>query len=95
MRTQSLKERYGFDFMGSFDENGITRVRRGSDWGFFNKDENLVTGMKYQYAYSFRKGFACVQEDGKWGLINLVGEEVLPCEYTLEEVRTKQAVLSQ
>lgn len=94
MDTQSLKRRYAFDFMGNFDENGIARVSRGCDWGFFNKDENLVTALNYDYVYSFHKGFACVQEEGKWGLINLKGEIVLPCEHTLEVARAKQAELS-
>ncbi len=92
--TEVLKRRHGFDFMGNFDENGITRVKRGFDWGFFNKDENLVTSLCYQYVYSFNKGYAIVQEDNKWGLIDLNGIHVLPCEYSLEEVRVQQDKLN-
>ena len=36
---------------------------------------------KYDDAWSFFEGFARVQLDGKWGLVNTQGEEVIPCKY--------------
>lgn len=40
-----------------------------------------VIEKEYDYVWNFRDGYAEVERDGKVGLIDLTGKEVIPCEY--------------
>ncbi|MCM1222110.1 MAG: WG repeat-containing protein [Lachnospiraceae bacterium] len=37
---------------------------------------------RYDYIDAFSEGLAAVRRDGKWGYINLKGEEVIPCQFS-------------
>jgi hypothetical protein len=41
--------------------------------------------QKYEKLGSFSEGLAAVMRDGKWGYINIKGEEVIPCRYSMCE----------
>ena len=54
-------------------------------YGFVNKQGNIVVECKYEKAYELNEyGFAAVKKDGKWGVINEAGEEVLEPTYTFD-----------
>lgn len=69
---------------GSF-VNGYAVVHQAEypvgGYGFIDLSGHEVSKLKYENVDNFREGFACVQRDGKWGLINKHGEEVLAPEY--------------
>ena len=50
---------------------------------FGYKDEvgNVVVECKYDAAYKFSEGPACVRLNGKWGFIDKLGREVIKCKY--------------
>ncbi len=50
---------------------------KDNQYGFVDKNGNLVVDYKYEKAFEFNEyGFATVKKDGKWGAINEKGEEV-------------------
>lgn len=58
-------------------------VKQGFKYGYIDKDGNAVTSLKYQYAYEYflDENVAKVNLNGKYGLINKQGKEILPIEY--------------
>lgn len=44
--------------------------------------EFTKTLQKYDQIDAFSEGLAAVRRDGKWGYINLKGEEVIPCQFS-------------
>ncbi len=51
-------------------------------WGFINQEGKIVIELKYDYAYDFdENNLAVVMKDNKYGLINKMGEEILPIQY--------------
>ena len=54
-------------------------------YGFEDIQGNLVVECKYEKAYELNEyGFAAVKKDGKWGVINELGEEILEPTYTFD-----------
>lgn len=80
-------------FVNGYAQKG-TEVRTpnslspGSDWvtykdlGFINQKGELITSTTYDSVENFSQGFAVVKKEGKAGLIDTSGNEVLPLEYT-------------
>ncbi len=55
-------------------------------YGFADKEGNLVVECQYDKAYEFNEyGFAAVMKDGKWGVINEEGEQIVNPIYDLSE----------
>ena len=44
---------------------------------------NGQASIKYDSIAPYSEGFAAVKQNGKWGYIDQVGKEIIPCEYTL------------
>ena len=61
------------------ESEGLYRVRRGSLFGFVDKDGREVLPLKYYFAYDFSEGVAAVRYDGKFGSGGLNG---ISCLYT-------------
>ena len=62
-------------------------VRKGAYYGYIDREENLVVPCIYDDAESFYEiGYAAVEKNGKWGLIDSNGAVVLPIELT--EIRS-------
>ena len=69
-----------------FSNNTLFAKKEGDKWGFANKNGNTVVEAKYDKVTEFNEyGFAGVRLDGKWGVVNSKGEEVLAPTYTLNE----------
>jgi len=61
-----------------FSENSFSGWR----YGFIDKNGDFKIEAKYTYASPFINGLAYVSnEDNKYGFINAIGEEVIPCKY--------------
>ncbi len=57
----------------------------GNQYGFVDSKGNTIVEYKYDKAYELNEyGFAAITKDGKWGVINEDGEEILAPTYTFE-----------
>ena len=55
-------------------------------YGFVDRQGNLVVECKYDKAYEFNEyGFAAVEKDGKWGVLDEQGNEVIAPTYTFND----------
>ena len=69
-----------------YPNNTLFAKKENDKWGFANKNGNIVVEAKYDKVTEFNEyGFAGVRLDGKWGVVNSAGEEVLAPTYTLNE----------
>lgn len=69
-----------------YPNNTLFAKKENDKWGFANKNGNIVVEAKYDKVTEFNEyGFAGVRLDGKWGVVNSAGEEVLSPTYTLNE----------
>lgn len=60
----------------------IVRVERKGKWGFALKSDNsMCIPAIFDYADEFYNGYAVVNIDDKWGIINPYGREVVPVKY--------------
>lgn len=59
------------------DENDFKLQKTDGKWGYLDKHNNVVIEYKYDDAFPFFEGLACVQIDGKKGFINRNGEYVI------------------
>ena len=50
-------------------------------FGFKDETGEIVIKCKYDAAYNFSEGFACVMLNGKWGFIDKTGREIVKCKY--------------
>ena len=69
-----------------YPNNTLFAKKENDKWGFADKNGNTVVEAKYDKVTEFNEyGFAGVRLDGKWGVVNSKGEEVLAPTYTLDE----------
>ena len=69
-----------------YPNNTLFAKKENDKWGFADKNGNTVVEAKYDKVTEFNEyGFAGVRLDGKWGVVNSAGEEVLAPTYTLDE----------
>ncbi|MGI6317083.1 MAG: WG repeat-containing protein [Christensenellales bacterium] len=69
------------DLVGN-DRVRISAVKEGKRlYGYADLYGRIVIAPAYSDAVSFDQGYAAVQRDGLWGLINTAGEAVLDCAY--------------
>jgi hypothetical protein len=59
----------------------IRAYKDGSQYGFKDKDGDIVIQPKYEDARSFTANTAAVKLNGKWGIINLNDKEIIPFKY--------------
>lgn len=84
----------GPDAAGWFFDEALAPVSFDGNWAYTDRQGNLVTEAVYEpvwhnggegnppeYAASLQNGYAAVCRDGKWGLLDSTGTEVIPCEY--------------
>lgn len=50
-------------------------------WGFLNEIGEIELSARYNYAYSFNCGVACVKSESGWGMINSALKEVIPTKF--------------
>lgn len=67
-----------------YPNNTLFAKKIDNKWGFTDKNGNIVVEEKYDKVTEFNNyGYASVQKDGKWGVINSKGEEILKPTYVL------------
>ena len=97
LRTDLYPFKFGYTSLDDFKRQLRKRRQRGKrgmdilfeesidgyNWGFKNKDKEIVIPPIYNYAYGFLNGLAAVQSVGnkKWGFIDILGDFVIPCKY--------------
>ncbi len=66
-----------------YPNNNLLAKKDGDKWGFVDRNNNTVVEAKYDKVTEFNEyGFAAVKLDGKWGVVNSSGEEILAPTYT-------------
>ncbi len=66
--------------------NHLFSKMENNQWGFVDKDGNVVIEPKYDKITEFNEyGFAAVKKNGKWGSIDEQGKEVIGPTYELKE----------
>lgn len=65
--------------------NGLSASYTTSDrgvWGYYNRNNVWVIKPQFDNAHSFSAGLAIVEKGGKFGLIDTLGNFVIPMQYT-------------
>lgn len=85
-----------YDWVSSFGEFGLKNIaivknniqpyrvptNMGGKMGFINKNGELITPMDFKnFKTSFKGIMPITNQDDKWGLISIMAEEIIPCEY--------------
>jgi hypothetical protein len=72
-----------YDLLDDNDEysEGLIRRKYNGDYGFIDKELNLVIPMIYEWALRFSSGVAAVWRNGNYGFINAKGEIAIPFIY--------------
>lgn len=60
---------------------GLALVRSGVLYGYVNAKGEMVVETIYEEAYDFTENYSKVRKDDKWGVIDTVGNVVVPCQY--------------
>lgn len=88
---ESDNDRKYIDFDGNVIDskdvlgNSLYATKKGSKWGFTNKNGENIVEAKYDFVTEFNEyGFAGIKKDGKWGSINKSGEIVIEPKYEIE-----------
>ncbi|MBR3837938.1 MAG: WG repeat-containing protein [Clostridia bacterium] len=62
--------------------NGVFVLTNGETFGYYSAMGAWITSPIYTEAHAFREGLAVVRnKDGKAGLIDMTGKEILPCAF--------------
>ena len=66
----------------SIDWQDLERVEVNGEWGFTDKNGNIVIDIQYDYVEDFAEGLAAFTENGKeYGYINAQGEVIVEPQY--------------
>lgn len=69
-----------------YTNNKLFVTQKDNQYGFIDKSGNIVVDYQYDKAYEFNPyGFATVEKDGKIGVINEQGQEIVPPTYEINE----------
>lgn len=79
--AQIYKKRDGLGIESSLYSPKKANTMQGEKYGYVDKDNNWVVKPEYDRAEPFRHGYARVQNNGKWGLVNTRGDLIVPCKY--------------
>lgn len=66
-----------FDDAKMFNDSTYAAVKINGNWGYVDKDGQIVIEPQYEAARSFANGMAAVKKNGLWGFIDLNGEQVI------------------
>lgn len=69
-----------------YPQNTLFAKRENDKWGFADKEGKIVVEAKYDEVTEINEfGYAGVKKDGKWGVVNSNGEEILEPTYKFQE----------
>lgn len=74
---------------------GVIIQKTALGYAYYNKYGKLISQDYYDKAYPFENGYAKVFKKGKWGLINTIGEYILPIEYSRIRINDKGEISAQ
>ena len=82
---------YEIEYMPNYIENrAVAYSVSTGKCGYIDCDKNKTSQFIYDEVYDYRNGYGEVEIEGKHGLIDLDGQEVIPCEYdNIEEIYSK------
>lgn len=65
------------------ESEGLLAAQKTSDdkWGFLNNKGKFAIMPTYEHVFSFAHGLAAVKTNGKWGMIDPSGKEVVTCKW--------------
>ncbi|MCL2027983.1 MAG: WG repeat-containing protein [Bacteroidales bacterium] len=64
-----------------FDEHNFIAVRKGKFWSIINKDGINHIPFEYDDVEIWSEGNVCVKRNGKWGLVDSLGRQLVPIEH--------------
>lgn len=62
-------------------EQTASLICEDCDWGYVSTTGQQAIGQQYSFASDFVNGVGIVECQGKWGMINDKGQELIPCRY--------------
>lgn len=69
-----------------YENNKLFVDVKNQKFGFVDKNGNVIVDYKYDKAYEFNNyGFASVEKDGKWGVMNEQGQEIVAPIYEIKD----------
>ena len=69
-----------------YPNNTLYSIENNGKWGFEDKNGNILVDFKYDMVTEFNEyGFAGIKLEGKWGVINEKGEEIVVPTYELKD----------
>jgi|GEM_PF-4006090 len=81
--TNELLTAIRYDNIGYFANENHIQFCTNDKYGFLNESGNEIIGAKYDLATDFTEGLACVKLDELWGMVNTLGEIIVPIEYEM------------
>lgn len=80
MNTNSATKQ---DFDEIYDYyNGLAAARKGKLWGYVNEAQEEVIPFRFEKAGPMMDNLASVKLNGKYGVIDIRGNEIVPCKYS-------------
>ena len=73
---------YKYDFIGTFDEHGLARVKSGKKYGMIDRTGKIVLPISYDFIDIFRHGVANLTQGKKIGLLSEDGTVLIKPKYT-------------
>ena len=61
--------------------DGVISVKKGEKWYYIDEKGKSINPNEYDKTRPLSSGFTEVERDGKYGLIDMSGNLVIPCEY--------------
>ena len=71
----------GLEVWCYFSDEGLLRVQKGKFWGVINKDGVNRIPFEWDDVAIWSEGNVCVKKDGKWGLLDSLGKQLVPIEH--------------
>ncbi|NJO00657.1 MAG: WG repeat-containing protein [Bacteroidia bacterium] len=73
----------GFILNQALFAQALIPFRQGKQWGFSNRDKEMVIAGQFEDARFFMYDVAKVKQNGHWGLVDKDGRIFLPCRYNI------------
>lgn len=70
-----------YTFKSEYPENEFKIYNQKGNWGYIDKDENVVIDFVYEDAFPFSEGLAVVQLNGKKGFIDRHGKSIIDFQF--------------
>lgn len=70
-----------YSFKSIYPENQFKIYNQNGNWGYIDKDDNVVIDFLYEDAFPFSEGLAVVELNDKKGFINREGKTIIDFEF--------------